>query len=261
VGAAQAPEFGLFAQGPRAFPSLIADPREPQLSLRAAVPTSREVQGEVALGELFSVYKWSLGSEDRFIQWLAGGGVFSRFDLLKSTKDLQVSDYTANMPVDVRLNRRWSGRVMPFHISSHLGDDFIVETGRLPRKYSVDSVKTLLALEPDPQWRLYGGYQYVIRSVNENFGRHAVQSGIEWKSAWRGSLPRWQTFAAQDLQSWQRVGWNIQYHAQVGIRLKRTEHASQAMNYYLEFATGRRPFGQFYKEKETLWALGFRFHI
>jgi len=258
--AGAADEYGLMARGERAFPPLVADPRELQIALKAVSPINHEIQGEVALGEYFSLYKWRV-NDSMFLQWLAGGGVFSRFNLLKPTKDLKVSDYSANMPVELRVNRQWSFRVMPFHVSSHLGDDFIAETGRMPRKYSVDSLKVLGAYEPTPRWRFYSGYQFIIRSVTENLGRSVLQAGTEWNSAWWGPGPRWQAFAAQDFQTWERIGWNPQYHVQAGIRLKREPTSPQSISWFVEFGAGRRPYGQFYKEKETRWSTGLRFGL
>jgi hypothetical protein len=257
---ADEPEYGLLAREPRAFPALEADPREVQLELRAMWPVGQSVQGEVILGEYLSLYKWRLPWQDAYIQWMAGGAVFSRFNLVEDTKDLKVSDYSANMPVDLRAGR-WAMRLMPFHVSSHLGDDFIAATGRLPRKYSVDSIKMLASFEPTPAWRIYGGYQYIMRVVHEGYGRNVLQGGLEWHSPWGYRRERLQLYAAGDFQAWERTGWNPMLNIQSGLRVRRDAESRRSMSIFLEFGSGSRQHGQFYQEKETHWGAGLKFAV
>ena len=184
-----------------------------------------------------------------------GGGIWSRFDLVSVQKDLQVTDYNASMPLDFHYADRWSTRILPFHVSSHLGDDYIKRTGILGEKYSFDAIKVLQAFEPTPQWRIYGGYQYTLRWEHTDLGRSMLQSGLEWTSrAWaKGSA---NTFWATDLQDWQRVGWNPMLHTQLGLHLRHDPLSTYTFSPYLEFATGHREQGQFYYQTETHWATG-----
>src|SRR4029077_15726356 len=147
------------------------------------------------------------------------GGIFSRFDLVSEQKDFEVIDFTANMPIDLRIGR-WSMRVMPYHISSHLGDDYIKRHGVTPEKYTFDSFKWLTAYEPWNWMRLYGGFNYVIRNEFTDLGRYAVQSGLEWTSPpfGRGHA---QFYWATDFQSWERVGWNPTVNTQLGVHIAR----------------------------------------
>ena len=251
-----ADNYGFLDQHHQAFSPLLADPRELQLSLRAIEPVGRTLQGEVAAGAYFSLFTAPLNPSGAFFQWSMGGGIFSRFELVSTQKDLEVTDYDASMPLDFRYDRR-STRVMPFHVSSHLGDDYIKRTGILPEKYSFDAVKLLQSYEPTPRWRLYGGYLYTIRWEHSALGRNALQSGLEWTSrAWaKGSA---QTYWAADLQNWERIGWNPLFHTQLGMHLRNDLTSTQTFSPYLEFASGHREQGQFYDEEETHWGLGLR---
>ena len=56
---------------------------------------------------------------------------WSRFDLVSTQKDLQVSDYNASMPLDLKKTAAGIDRgILPYHLRSHLGDDYIKRTGR-----------------------------------------------------------------------------------------------------------------------------------
>jgi len=250
---------GLFANAKEVFRPLLADPREIQLALRMVTPVGHKNLGEIAVGDYFGLYRWALPWKDSFLQWSVAGGVFSRFDLVALEKDNQVLDYSANMPVDLRIGK-YSLRLMPFHISSHLGDDYIKRTGILPQKYTFDSFKTLLAVEPCHALRIYGGYNYIIRNESVARGRISVQGGAEWTSGW-WAHGHAQLFWANDVQSWERNDWNPSLNSQVGVRIANHPGDAQALSFFTEYGAGHQAFGQLYQQKESHWVLGVRFEV
>lgn len=257
-GDAYADSYGFLDMRHHAFRSLEADPRELQLSLRDILPVSHKVFGEVAAGTYFSLFTAKL-APDAMFQWSMGGGIWSRFDLISTQKDLQVSDYNASLPLDFKYGR-WASRILPYHLSSHLGDDYIKRTGILGSKYSFDALKLLQAFEPTHNWRLYAGYQYTIRWEHTELGRSMLQSGLEWTSnPWADR--RIETYWANDLQNWERVGWNPIFHTQLGLHFRRDVEAPQKFSFYVEFAAGHREQGQFYADKETHWGLGLKLDL
>ena len=252
--------LGLFANAKEVFRPLVADPREIQLAMRLVMPVSRECLGEIAAGDYLGLYRWKLPWEqETYLQWSIAGGIFSRFDLAADTKDLQVVDYYATMPVDVRMGR-WSMRLLPYHVSSHLGDDYIKRTGVLAEKNAIDAWKWLLAYEPCEHWRFYGGPDYIIRLVHASQEHVAVQAGLEWRSNW-WAAGHAQTFWANDLQSWERVGWNPTFNSQFGVKIVHDSLDQYGLSIFSEFGTGHRPHGQFYRQQETHWNLGMRLEI
>jgi len=101
--------------------------------------------------------------------------------LVSEQKDFQVIDFSANMPIDVRI-RQWSMRVMPYHISSHLGDDYIKRNGVTPQKYTFDSFKWLGPMSHGTGCDFTAASTSIIRSEYTDLGRYAVQNGFEWTS-------------------------------------------------------------------------------
>jgi hypothetical protein len=250
---------GLFANAKEVFPPLLADPREIQLGLRMVTPVSRTAQGEVLAGDYFGLYRWELPWQESYLQWSVAGGIFSRFDLVSMQKDNEVLDYSANMPIDVRIGK-WSTRFLPYHISSHLGDDFIKRTGILPLKYTFDSFKWLFAYEPAKGVRLYSGFNYILRNRYTDLGRNAVQTGTEWTSGWWGH-DHAQLYWANDFQTWQRVGWNPTIASQVGVHLANKPQDIEKLTLYIEYGAGHMAFGQLFQQEESHWVLGLRFDI
>jgi len=240
------------------FRPLRADPRELQYTLRAVMPVSRRTVGEAAMGDYFGLHRWNLG-EERAFQWSVGGGAFGRFNLAEKTNDMQTVDFYGNMPFDYRAGP-WSTRFMIYHTSSHLGDDFLRQTGGTAEKHSWDNIKWLFSYDWAPLLRLYGGYNYVFRTLPGGIGRHAFQAGFEMQSQWmRGG--HIQYYWANDFQTWERSGWNPMFNSQLGLTVANKPGDSRAMSFFLEFGAGRMPQGQLYLQKETRGTLGIQFHL
>ena len=240
------------------FAPLRADPRELQYALRFAEPVSGQPLGETAAGDYLGIYRWDLGPGKAF-QVSVGGGAFGRFDLSRKTNDMQTVDYFGNLPFDYHV-RSWSVRFMPYHTSSHLGDDYLKHTGGVTEKHAWDNLKWLVSYEPAPSLRLYGGYDYVFRTLPGGIGRHAVQCGFETHSRWV-SHDHAQFYWANDFQSWERAGWNPAFNSQAGITLRNKPEDARAISIFVEYSAGRQAQGQFYLQKETRWTLGMQFHL
>jgi hypothetical protein len=240
------------------FQPLRADPRELQYALRAATPLSHRPLGEAALGDYLGLYRWDLGNGKAF-QVSVGGGAFGRFDLSSKTNDLESVDYYGNLPFDFRAGR-WSLRFMPYHTSSHLGDDYLKRTGIVTEKHAWDNLKWLVSYAPHSSLRLYGGYDYVFRTLPGGIGRHAVQGGFEVQSRWLdgGHL---QYYWANDLQSWERVQWNPMFNSQAGCTFVAQPGSPRAVSLFMEYSTGKQPHGQFYLQQESRWTLGLKFQL
>jgi len=240
------------------FLPLRADLRELQYALRAITPVSHKPLGEAALGDSLGLYRWSLGN-GQYFQVSVGGGVFGRFDLSSKTNDLESVDYYGNLPFDYR-NGPLSIRFMPYHTSSHLGDDYLKDRGIVTEKHAWDNLKWLVSYTPISFLRLYGGYDYVFRTLPGGIGRNALQSGFEVQSRWFNDH-HVQYYWANDLQSWQRVGWNPMFNSQAGVTFANKPDDARAVSFFIEYGAGKQPQGQFYLQNESHWDLGLKFHL
>jgi hypothetical protein len=239
------------------FQPLLADPRELQYAARFAEPVGHKPVGEAAIGDYLGLYRWDLGN-DRAFQVSIGAAAFGRFDISKKTDDLESVDYFANIPFDYR-DGRWSFRFMPYHTSSHLGDDYLKSQGIVTEKHAWDNLKWLASYQPLSSLRLYGGYNYIFRTVPGGIGRNAFQGGFELKSRWYAN--HMQYYWANDLQSWERVQWNPMFDSQAGCTFVNKPGDARSISVFLEYSAGRQPEGQFYLQQETLWTLGLKFQL
>jgi hypothetical protein len=240
------------------FEPLLADPRELQYAVRWVVPVSQKSVGEAAVGDYLGLYRWTYRNGSA-LQMSVGGGAFGRFDLWKRTNDMQSGDYFANLPLDFR-SGSWSARFMVFHTSSHLGDDYLKETGQTVEKHAWDSLRWILSFEPTRILRLYGGYATSLRALPPHHGRNSLQGGLEIKSRWMASN-HLQFYGASDYQSWERSGWRPMLNAEIGVKVANTPTSPRGLSLFLEYGAGPRPHGQFMLQRETHWNIGIRFHL
>lgn len=246
----------FFPSAHEIFIPLRADPRELQYGIKAVAPVGESSIGEAAMGDYFGVSRWNL-TPNVPIQFSVGGGIFGRFNIEARTNDLEVADFYANLPLDIR-NGRWSGRFMLYHTSSHLGDDYIVRTGVPVVKHAWDILRILNSFEWTPNVRMYGGYSYIFRTLPSD-RRNTFQAGLELQTGLKAK--HWRYFWATDFQSWERVDWNPMVNTQLGITWTPSELSPRTATFYVEYGTGRMPHGQFYKRSESRWTMGVRLTI
>jgi Protein of unknown function (DUF1207) len=233
------------------FQPLIADPNQPRNTAgliftdlfthsRTAHPAERppfilentsdntDVQGAVGVGfshPVFRLAEWPGGGLD--IGWMVG--LFSRFRMEQSSKDLVSDDWYVGIPFTLERGPL-SARVRLLHHSSHMGDE-VQQAGARRIEYSWEGADGLLAWSPAAHSRVYGGGTWVIRpntyllkflpSVNDYrevvFTEHAaLQAGAEtgWYPWAHGNLG---LVAGIDWQAGDRADWRSQWSVVAGI--------------------------------------------
>ena len=254
------------------FPAPLASPLEPRTRL-APVHAARGGRsrwvGLVNLGEAFPFALLSPrreedaegGAEERgegapaavrtpALWGEIAGGAFSRFDLEGRGNEFVEVHYR----VGLRLRARWraiDARLAFYHVSSHLGDEFLERTGRAPISTSREGLELLAGVRPLPDplpgVRLYGGPGLLVRST-AGLAPASVRIGAEWRP--RGS--RWGSFrpyASAELFAWEERGWEPLAAAEAGLAF--------GGRYRIALLAGAGPSRaeQFFRQDETLWGL------
>jgi hypothetical protein len=155
---------------------------------------------------------------------------------------------------------------MLHHLSSHLGDEYLLREHPVRLNVSYDAVQLLLARELGP-WRVYGGADYVFVHAPEPLKDGVLDGGVEYRRPAplfpAGAREAARLVAALDVQSWQRGGWTLGWSARAGIEVGPRGPADGGLgrtwSLLLEGYRGPTPFGQFYEE--TLSYLGIGLHF
>jgi hypothetical protein len=116
------------------FKPLIATPREIQVRasfVAAERPETvgyggQNIEAELAVGHRLELIRLDDRSvPNRAITLGIEMGIHSRFFMETAQKDLINSDFRVGLPISIR-SGQWESRISLRHISSHLGDDYLV---------------------------------------------------------------------------------------------------------------------------------------
>ncbi|HKK09035.1 MAG TPA: DUF1207 domain-containing protein [Gemmatimonadota bacterium] len=209
---------------------------------------SREAEREEAPGAAAS---GATSEADRSLRLAIGlaGGAFARFDLQSRNNEFR----EAHFRVGLQLRATWHGlaaRGDLYHVSSHLGDEYLVRTGALPHSTSREGVEILVQGSPLPGLVLYGGPGSILRS-KRNFVAASVRVGAEWDP----TVIRWGPFApyaGAEAFSWAELGWSPILSGQVGVRF-----GEGRFRLGLDAGAGPSRAEQFWRQDETLLGVVF----
>ena len=255
---AQAP-YGVFPHSYEIFQRLLADPREIQLSASYYRQQGFN-RADAVLGNSWGMSRWYAQEGAWALQWDLEAMAFSRFTLSGGINEFETVDFFANLPLEVRRGD-CSGKFTFFHESSHLGDDYIRRTGDTGFRYSVEGLRAVISDDVDKRLRLYGGGAYLLHRVLET-GRGTLEAGFELKSADLGISADYpcRLYLAQDIQSHQNAGWNLNSNTVLGARVNFKE-GLRAMRFFIGYFTGHSPYGQFYARREHYAHVGVAFDL
>jgi hypothetical protein len=247
----------------RLYPPYVADPRRPRFGLaRAHVDSELDQAGEertaVEIGGRLDVVRFGPEDDPRAGPLLdVEAGFVGDFDLEQSHDNLAWSGLYG-MHLSWLVSASVALRVGFAHDSSHIGDEFLIETGGGRLDYTREELLLGASWTPAPPWRLYGEYGYVVHRGNEDFQeRGRAQAGVEWSSPpLQAGDPGW--YAASDVSSFEERSWaaNVELQAGWAVPTARGTWRLGALAY-----DGRAPIGELSTEDETRIALGVWFDM
>jgi hypothetical protein len=268
------PLAGGRAQGlPRGdvFAPLIADPKEPEFLLSYLWIRSdlrNTSVGAIGLGQAFGLMRWPSARPGDGLQVSLTGAVFAQFDLGTSSNDLLNADYLVGVPVTYHRGA-FAARARLYHQSSHLGDEYLLDTQPQPVRVnlSFEAIELLLTGEAGPL-RVYGGGEYIVRRAPADLKRGLLHGGAEFRQ--RGQLFRigalgWaRLVAALDVRCWQQQRWRPGWSGRGGLEFAPVgddQGLGQRLSLLLHVYDGPSPYGQFYLTEVRSIGFGAHFRL
>ena len=144
------------------------------------------------------------------------GGVFSRFDLAGPDQTLIEVHYRIGALFRARLGAV-AARAEIYHVSSHLGDEFLLDTGARPISTSREGLEVLVQGSPFSGLTVYGGPGVLLRT-SRNFDPLSLRAGADWESS---SVARTRLYASVDLFAWGELGWEPAFASEAGAAIGR----------------------------------------
>lgn len=170
---------------PPLFRPFVADPR--QVCFSAGWRTNDEVisrnVGDCSFGDTASIYRWyniGIGPLCGDLEIDIEGAVWAVFDPLNESAALVNADYYAGIPV-VYSTGPFALRLRFFHISSHIGDEFLIDNPNFDRRNpSAEYLDLFASYYWTDAVRLYGGVGWIVhQDTSFKTGRAYSEAGME----------------------------------------------------------------------------------
>jgi hypothetical protein len=246
------------------FTAPLADQKQPRFHMtyqRYALDFGHFNVASVGFGENVGLIRIPHEREGDGWQLSISGAVFAIFNLDADSKDLLNADYYIGFPLSWR-SGPVSARVRLFHLSSHLGDEFLLSPQPGPPveriNLSYEAVELLASYERRG-FRMYGGGIRILHSDTQ-LGRDRAQLGVEFISRLRGRL-RFRWIAGLDVQAWDETGWDRDVSVKAGLRLPSPYRGNRWVSLLAEYYDGHVPHGQFFNLQTDYFGLGISFSL
>jgi hypothetical protein len=238
------------------FRPLLADPKEPHfyLSYRYYVYQSQSINAASGgYGEIFGINRYVDRADGSAWQINFGGGAHAQFNLDMPSRALVNTDYTIGFPVSYRKGPA-SVRLTLYHQSSHLGDEFLLQTKTNRMEFSYEALNVISSREWS-EWRVYGGGEYLLHKVPNELRPWAGQCGVEYYG--NGPvLGRGRIVGGLDLKIDQEHDWAVNGSFKTGLQFDSSEPNGRYIRVLAEGYRGFSPHGQFYVNRISYWGMG-----
>ena len=235
------------------YPAYLAAGRES----RIASKWMREENGgsfwDIALGGRVGMLRY--GNRDPLLpeglQIDIEGAAFPRLTL-DSQRDLVAVDFRFGVPITGRFGK-FETKLAYYHLSSHLGDEYLEENPNAVRiNYARDVLVLGLAVRPHDDWRLYAeaGWAGYVSGGSQPW---EFQFGIDYSPLWPTSI-RGAPFFAVNGRIRQEVDFGGNLTAQTGWQWR--GESGHLFRFGFHYFNGKTDVYQFFREHEEQFAIG-----
>ncbi len=243
------------------FPPIIANPHEPVYSIAYRWGDHPIANQEIAvsLGDTFPIFRWfDILPWHGDMQIDIAACMWANFDMHPAYHprgewaELVTTDYLLALPLSYAI-KKWAFRLRAYHISSHLGDEFIVNGGpKIVRKNpSFEAVDLFASYQATDVLRLYFGPGVIVHSDSTYPMKWCyVEYGLECRfKGFRYHYHRLygSPFFAADFQQWQASNFRLSTTLQLGYEWSKLQGAGRKVRLFAEYHNGNSE-GQFFKE-------------
>lgn len=253
--------WALFPED-RLFAPRLADPRWPHFSFaythfnQSGFPKLENV-ANISLGEQLNFVGFeseSVGKFDLGIQ----PAVFGLFNINSDSFDLINTDYRLALPLDYRY-KSFSAQARIFHQSSHLGDEFLLNTPVDRVNLSYEATDLTLSLDWQA-FRFYLGAGKILHS-EPHLDPWSTQQGLEFVSTEALLNDSMRPVVGLDIQEKEETSWEPDLSMHAGMEFASPEKGHHRVQLLIEYYHGRNPNGQFYREKIETIGLGLHVYL
>ena len=241
-----------------------ADPRWPHFSMASRHVSFGQEPGNTGsanFGETLGLYRNAAPLNGQW-ELALQAGVFSAFNMNapSGSLDLVNADYTVGLLASYSTGRL-SGFLRLRHQSSHLGDEFILNSQTPVNRVnlSFEEVDLKLSYDVASWFRIYGGGGMLVGRDPKDLKRGTSQLGVELTSPWTLWDGKVRPVAYVDAQANERSNWKVANSVKAGIQFEDARIGDRKLQLLAEYFSGPSPNGQFYAQN-TEW-IGLGLHL
>ena len=244
------------------YPYYLADPRSARTVIQlVAVPDNgiedtSDMRINHSLGRRFGLLRF--GDETAFEAWQLDleVGYFTNFDANDQTDNIGW-DGLYGLFLSRRLSTDLFVRFGTLHDSSHLGDEYIEETGRERIDYTREELIAGTTWLPTPAIKLYTelGWAWDVKSDMEAL---RWQFGVEYYGRENDLYLGLPWYVATDLNLFEERDWEPAINLQLGL-IYAPGQATERFRLVLEAYSGRSVMGEFSFEDESHLSIGLHY--
>lgn len=168
---------------PPLFRPFVADPRQVTYSVGWRFNDQALTKDiiDVSYADSFPIYRFcKVWPYDGELQIDIEGALWACFDPMTFSAPLINADYYVGFPITYAVGC-WSFRLRGYHISSHIGDEFLLNHPRFDRRNpSAEYIDFFVSYEFTDEIRIYDGLGYVAMEDDSfKIGRFYAEAGME----------------------------------------------------------------------------------
>lgn len=248
-----------FPQMTELFQPLVAAPR--QISYTVGYRSGDHICGskavDISLGDDFGIYRWLDILWHGDLQIGIEAGIWSVFNMdpghpnIAGGTELVNTDYYVGIPLTYARDR-WSYRFRVYHVSSHLGDEFLVNHPGFHRlNPSNEAIDFFASYQANDVVRLYAGLGAIVHS-DESFPWKPMYVEYGTEVRFLGSKFHKQrlygtVFIGMDWRNYQELHWNFDGTYKIGYEFSKLQGIGRKFRFYVEYHHGYSLEGQFSK--------------
>lgn len=254
----------LMPECPVLFKTLLADPRQIMYSVGWRFNDQVFVQNiiDVSFADTFPIYRWwNVFFCGDALQVELEGAVWVIFDPLHYSSPLVNADYYGGMPITYAYGPL-SFRLRFFHVSSHIGDEFLLNHPDFVRlNPSAEYIDLFGSYQITPELRIYAGYGYIVQAdPSFPFKRNYFEWGVEtYFRRFQFYLPRHclsgEPYFAMHFRAREDNDYQEDSTYVLGYELSKHSGLCRKLRIYLQYHQGFSCEGQFSRKRTDYFSI------
>ncbi|MBI1345967.1 DUF1207 domain-containing protein [bacterium] len=240
------------------YKSYLAGEREPRLSTAFLHESGGEWLWDSALGGRASILRYGTSGSVQPQGWelQVEGAAFVRL-LPEEDRDVNAVDFRAGVPLAYR-NGPFQYKFGYYHISSHLGDEFLLKRPGYDRlNYSRDSLVLGMGYFPTDNLRLYAEVGWAVIYTSGGAEPWEFQTGLEWQTQEPTGI-RGAPYFAMNIHLREEVDWGGNINILAGW-MWRGYHADHTFRLGLQYFNGKNAQFSLLQDNQQLLGWGIRY--